>query len=108
MELRAIVRAVLMFFDRMSGRVYRVRVQIAAQHLLAPVYFIFSSLLHSRPKYLSQTRLSIRCSNLRVVRVINASETGSVKFASPRLANEHGAKASPKLDRHIKVVAPRK
>jgi hypothetical protein len=56
MELLAIVRAVLMFFARISGRVHRVSVQIAAHHLLAPAYFIFSSLLHSRPNYLNQTR----------------------------------------------------
>jgi hypothetical protein len=56
MELLAIVRAVLMFFARISGRVHRVSVQSAAHHPLVPVYFIFSSLLHSRLKYLGQTR----------------------------------------------------
>ena len=84
MELLAIVRAVLMFFARISGRVHRVSVQSAAHHLVALVAFTFFEL---PPRYFedhkSNTWLSIRCGNLRVIWLINASETTSLKVARP-------------------------
>ena len=58
------------------------------------LFYLFEPTSLSSALSQPNTWVSSRCGNLRVITLINASETTPVKFTSPRLANEHGTKAS--------------